>query len=52
MSGTLSRLWAGWGIPTVSASLRYQAIVSGRDAAVAEALSKLAKPDEPEMPES
>lgn len=40
---TMSRL----GHSTVTASLRYQAIVDGRDVAVAEALSKLAQTDTP-----
>jgi integrase len=41
---TMQRL----GHSTVSASLGYQSVVSGRDAAMAEALSALAQRDTPE----
>jgi integrase len=43
--GNLVETMGRLGHSTVAASLRYQQIVSGRDAAVAEALSKLAKDD-------
>lgn len=45
--GNLVETMARLGHKTVQASLIYQAIASGRDAAVAAALSELAKPDTP-----
>jgi integrase len=49
--GNLVETMGRLGHSTVSASLRYQAIVTGRDAAVAEALSKLARVEPNGLPE-
>lgn len=45
--GSLAEVMGRLGHSTVSASLRYQQIAQGRDAAVAQALSKLTEQDTP-----